>query len=1225
MSAPLLGTVVGDRFVLEELTGSGGMGEVYRARDRETGERVAVKMLHAGGQSHVDRFLREARVLSQLEHPGIVRYIAHGDSPSLYLAMEWLEGEDLGRTLARAPLGPEDALELTRRVASALDAAHRRGVVHRDIKPSNIFLCNRAIEQVKLLDFGIARLSSGTRAMTLSGQVLGTIGYMAPEQARERRELSPSADVFSLGCVLFECLTGRPAFTGDRLMAVLAKVLFADLPRVSEFCDDVAPALDELVLRMMQKVPEERPTLPVLLAELETIARDRRLYERRPRTRPSEKQRSAPAVTGDEQRLMAVLIAEHGHVSRRGHSSPTLLLEQIDQAEYELVRAVAPFKGRLEMLANGTPLVVLTGSGAATDLAARAARLGLSLRRTLPEPAMALAMGRGDPTAETLIGDVVSRAEHLLGLAKQNEAATGQRAIRIDQTLAGLLDARFAISGDAESLELVAERTEVDPVRKLLGRPAPFLGRDRELAFLTGVLDECLSEPVASAVVVTAPAGWGKSRLANEFVRSMEGRDLAVWRAGADPLARGSSFAMLAALLRGLFGLVEGEPIEVRRQKIEARVARLLPASEIGFVVEFLGEIVGLTIPDEARTASRSGREDLALTGEQMRSAWESLIAAECAGRPLLIILEDLHFGDLPTVRFIDAALRSQRESPFMVLALARPEVHDQFPDLWSERRVQHLRLPELTPRAARRLVLDVLGEGTSEATAEALAKRAGGNTFYLEELIRAVAENRGGALPETVLAMAQARLEQLESDARRILRAASVFGEAFWTGGVATLIGAEREETAAVLDELVRREFVAKVPTSRFRDEDEFVFRHALVREAAYGMLTERDQQQAHRLASAWLEAAGERDAIVMAEHLERGGEPAGAVVWYLWAAEQALEGNDYLTVIERAKRGIACGASGATLGELLLLEAEAMGWGAESRRHADLANDALALLPAGTSSHARAAAELAVASARLGDLDALRRAATSLEEAGAASRALGVALAVAIARTAIELYVVGRSDWADPLVATIEQSAPGFEEDRPILETIRTWLAAARGLFSGCPELYAERGDELVASLEQHGQLRSAVLAEVELVTACAAVGADERAVLAAKRAIERAESTNLTSYAERARAHLALPLARRGDAAGAEGAARAARDAAVAASDRVTEARARASLTAVRWLSGDVEGAEVEARELLSNEAFPAGVRADVSAILERAPERIAHPGLRAAFRALSDSSS
>ncbi len=158
-------------------------------------------------------------------------------------------------------------------------------------------------------------------------------------------------------------------------------------------------------------------------------------------------------------------------------------------------------------------------------------------------------------------------------------------------------------------------------------------------------------------------------------------------------------------------------------------------------------------------------------------------------------------------------------------------------------------------------------------------------------------------------------------------------------------------------------------------------------------------------------------------------------------------------------------------------------------------------------------------------------------------------------------------------------------------------------------------------MASLERHGQLRSAVLAEVELVTACAAVGADDRAVLAAKRAIERAESTNLMSYAERARAHFALPLARRGDLAGAEGVARAARDAAVAASDRVTEARARAGLAAVRCLGGDWEGAELEAREVLSNEAFPEGVRADVSAILDRAPRAYRSSRLAGRFRAAS----
>jgi serine/threonine protein kinase len=238
------GSLLGDRFVLEQLAGSGGMGEVYRARDVRTQETVAVKVLHRSDPAHATRFLREARVLAQLKHPSIVRYVAHGDSPSLYLVMEWLEGEDLGHRLSRQPLDVKETVLVARRVADALGAAHAHGVVHRDIKPSNIFLLQRRIEQVRLLDFGIAFLAQGTRAVTVSGQVLGTLGYMAPEQASEGRKVTAAADVFSLGCLVFECLTGRAAFPGERLMEVLAKILFAETPRVSDLCLGVHPAVD---------------------------------------------------------------------------------------------------------------------------------------------------------------------------------------------------------------------------------------------------------------------------------------------------------------------------------------------------------------------------------------------------------------------------------------------------------------------------------------------------------------------------------------------------------------------------------------------------------------------------------------------------------------------------------------------------------------------------------------------------------------------------------------------------------------------------------------------------------------------------------------------------------------------------------------------------------------------------------------------------------------------
>jgi hypothetical protein len=230
---------------------------------------------------------------------------------------------------------------------------------------------------------------------------------------------------------------------------------------------------------------------------------------------------------------------------------------------------------------------------------------------------------------------------------------------------------------------------------------------------------------------------------------------------------------------------------------------------------------------------------------------------------------------------------------------------------------------------------------------------------------------------------------------------------------------------------------------------------------------------------------------------------------------------------VIARAKRGIFCGAAGATRGELVLLEAEATGLASDSRRHAELANEALALLAPGSSAHARAAAELAVASAQLGDLEALERAAGSVQQAAAAT--LGVAHALAITRTALELHAVGRPEWAEPLARVVENCSPAYEEDGPILETIRAWLAASRALFSGRPEVYAGEGAAIVRALERHGQLRSAVLAEVQLAMAYAATGAHERAVEVATRSAERAERMNLGTYAERARAYLALPVAR------------------------------------------------------------------------------------------------
>jgi Tfp pilus assembly protein PilF len=251
-----LGSIVDGRFFLETVAGSGGMGRVYSAIDLRANTRIALKRVDVDDV----RFAREARVLAELAHPAIVRHVADGrcDDGSRYLAMEWLEGEDLAQRLKRGPLSIEETIALGTRVSDALAAAHEAGIVHRDIKPSNLFLVGGRVADVKIVDFGLARAPATETVRTRTGSFLGTPGYMAPEQARGE-SIGPTADVFALGCVLYECLTGERAFKGTHLVAVLSNLLTGATPRPRARVPRVPRALDALVVRMLSRQPSQRP------------------------------------------------------------------------------------------------------------------------------------------------------------------------------------------------------------------------------------------------------------------------------------------------------------------------------------------------------------------------------------------------------------------------------------------------------------------------------------------------------------------------------------------------------------------------------------------------------------------------------------------------------------------------------------------------------------------------------------------------------------------------------------------------------------------------------------------------------------------------------------------------------------------------------------------------------------------------------------------------------
>ncbi len=260
MREPRVGDVIADRYELEELVGSGGMSSVFRAHDVQLDRSVAIKILlgrFIDDAEYVERFRREARAVAQLSHPNIVTVIDRGeDEGRQYIVFEYVEGENLKELIVRTGRLPlRSAIELALAVADGLAFAHERGLVHRDVKPQNVLLSRGG--EVKVTDFGIARSLDVDHGVTQTGTVMGTGEYLAPEQA-SGQPVSAATDVYSLGVVLWELLTGDVPFVGENFVAVALRHVNEPPPSLRERRPDIPPRLAAAVERALQKDPTLR-------------------------------------------------------------------------------------------------------------------------------------------------------------------------------------------------------------------------------------------------------------------------------------------------------------------------------------------------------------------------------------------------------------------------------------------------------------------------------------------------------------------------------------------------------------------------------------------------------------------------------------------------------------------------------------------------------------------------------------------------------------------------------------------------------------------------------------------------------------------------------------------------------------------------------------------------------------------------------------------------------
>jgi tetratricopeptide (TPR) repeat protein len=786
--------------------------------------------------------------------------------------------------------------------------------------------------------------------------------------------------------------------------------------------------------------------------------------------------------------------------------------------------------------------------------------------------------------------------------------------VAIDDAVAASLSDRFELRRSEGVAWVVGEHAR--PFGTVVGVSTPCVGRERELSTLLSFWDECVNEPRARPVIVTGPPGTGKSRLAYEAIARIRERsdDAEIWLASCGTSSAGSPLRPLKDALKHTAGIQEGEPPDDQRRKLRDRVGE-----GDDRIVHFLGEMLGVPFSSEESVQLAAARADARLMADQIRRAWQDFVLAECARRPVLLVLEDLHWGDPSTVSFVDRVLCLMEDRPFMVLALARPEIERSFPRLWRERDVQELKVGTLPRRACEHVTRMVLGSSSDPEAIGRVVSRAMGNAFLLEELIRAEAAGRPASSPAPVLAVVEARLAQLEPEQRRVLRAASVLGRIFWCGAVASMIGQRNVDES--LSGLVDKELLQLRPESRFPGVREYAFRHDLVREAAYGMLLDADRTLGHRLAAEWLDAAAERDALVVAEHWRRGEDLPRAAIAFLRAAHDAWEGDDLAAVLAHAQQSFACGADGEHLAELRMVVGEASLWLGKSAELEAQARQALASLPRASGHWYRAARLASAASQRLGSREHLLEVA---EQVFHAEDAMTEARADALSALAMFLFLAGERATCERFLAILDPSALGG--------LARSRVLLARGMLASVDGDHDEAlaAFDAVATLyEGVGDRRRACLHLVNTAFAHLQVGDTEIAGELLHRARVDAERMGLRYVVGLAFQNLARVEHYEGRWKDAVDAANRSVAEMAAQGNRGMEGASRGYLSAIHLSRGDVDRALVEGRravELIALEAgeLPVALGALARAELAHGNVAAARAAAEHAMRALSRAS-
>lgn len=928
----MLNTTIQNRYRIEAELGRGGMGVVYRAYDTLLDRAVAVKVLShvlsgVEGDSGLGtegraRLLREAQAAAKLDHPNIVSVYDAGETGPVpsdgtggtpFIVMQLVSGASL-RDIG--PLSIPQIITVARQLCDALDHAHEQGIVHRDLKPENVVVVGSGERLIaKLMDFGLALSPSASR-LTQEGALVGTVFYLAPEQALGQ-PVDGRADLYALGVVLYELTTGRLPFTGDDPLLIISQHLHAPVEPPRAHNPAIPPDLESLILRLLSKQPEDRPASAREVLDALT---------------PSQAQSHLPSGN------ITFLFTDIEGSTPLWERDPSGMQESLARHDAILHEAIAAHGGQVFKVIGDAFQAAFVNPTQAVR-AALAAQRALAVATWGATGPLRVRMGLHTGPAEARGADYA--ASHTLNrVARVASAAhSGQilLSLAVAEHLSGEINLRdlgkHRLKGlsQAEHLfQIVADdlpsdfpplnSTPVTPptggeVSSLLDRivRGRLVGREAELAEEAALWQKAVAGE-GQVLLVSGEPGVGKTRLVRELMTQTQASG-AIVLVGECYAEGGAPYAPIGQIIR--------QALDTPGWEYPAGSRLALP----DFV---LADLITLAPGLRARYPGIPPNPSLDPQSEQER-IYESVIElcirlAQTTLSPLLLVVDDAHWADSGTLFLLRHLARRLRRGRAMIVATyreveleeARP-LHEVLLDLNRERLAVRLKLSRLSREQTRDLLTAMFAEETTPEFLEGIYHETEGNPFFVEEVCKALVESgqlyfadgrwrrppdmADMEIPQSVRVAIQSRVSKLPAPAQEALLLAAILGREFDFETLLTAGDSDEDKLIEALETAARAQLVEEL---RGKSGEVYAFVHALIPTTLRESVSGRRRRRLHQRVAKAIERLRPNDDEALAHHFAAADDSEKAIEYSRRAARRAENLHAYDAAIQHLRAAL-------------------------------------------------------------------------------------------------------------------------------------------------------------------------------------------------------------------------------------------------------------------------------------------------------------------------------